>query len=66
MVKDHENTLHEKDLLIHKLKNEMKTMKKEADAQNKTIRELKEILQTQVKRPGPAQLRHRAGECLSI
>lgn len=44
-----------------KLIKEIETLKKDAAVQSKTLRELKEILQTHVKPTGQTQLRHRAG-----
>ena len=61
LVADLENSIRLKDDLNKTLSCEIQTLKKDADVQSKTLRELKEILQTHVKPAGPAQLRHRAG-----
>jgi hypothetical protein len=50
-----------KDVLNQQLTREIETLKKDADTQAKTLRELKEILQTHINPTGPAQLRHRMG-----
>ena len=63
LASDYEEKLRHRDVLNKRLARELDTMKKDADVQAKTIRELKEILQTHVNPPGPAQLRHRAGYC---
>ena len=61
LAADHEENIRRKDILNQTLTYEIDTLKKDADVQSRTLRELKEILQTHVKPSGPAQLRHRAG-----
>lgn len=62
LTADYEVQMRSKDILNKRLTCEVETMKKDADVQAKTLRELKEILQTHVNPTGPAQLRHRTGE----
>lgn len=61
LTADYEVQMRSKDILNKRLTCEVETMKKDADVQAKTLRELKEILQTHVNPTGPAQLRHRTG-----
>jgi cGMP-dependent protein kinase len=61
LVADQEENIHRKDVLNQTLTQEIETLRKDADVQSRTLRELKEILQTHVKPAGPVQVRHRAG-----
>lgn len=62
LTADYETQVRHKDVLNQQLTREIETLKKDANTQAKTLRELKEILQTHVNPTGPAQLRHRMGE----
>ena len=62
LIVDYESQMRSKDLTVQQLTRELETRMKDADVQAKTLRELKEILQTHVNPSGPAQFRHRTGE----
>lgn len=62
LIADYEAKIHNKDVLNDQLTCEVERLKKDADVQARTLRELKEILQTHVNPTGPAQVRHRAGD----
>ena len=65
-MRDHEENIRMKELYNQKLTKEIETLKKDAEIQSRTLRELKEILQTHVKPAGPVQLRHRTGDVLFL
>lgn len=62
LIADYEAQIRNKDALTDQLTCEVERLKKDADVQARTLRELKEILQTHVNPTGPAQVRHRAGD----
>ena len=66
LVAEYEGNLRVRDVKNQKLTHEIEILKKDAEVQSRTLRELKEILQTHVKPARPVQLRHRAGYLFTV